>query len=417
MSKFPSRLKRDTLHGWNTVSLANGLIEVVVIPEIGGRIMQLRLGECEFFYVNPRHLGRVSPPEENCAAAGWKNYGGSKVWPAPQGWERSNQWPGPPDPILDGGPYAWQVVSESPEKVSLRLESRPDEYTGLVFSREIQLRANSSTLRIVHKMRNVSSRVVRWGIWQVTQQNANLPLCVYAPARRYQQMFGDEPFRHVHLHHETGLWQLHYADQVAKFAVHVEHGWLATIRPTELFALVETFPLFPDRPYPDGAPVEVWVNGRGTYTLPTGKINTQDDPNGCDAYIETEALSPLVELKPGEEFSFPICWHATRVVSPVVRSVTQAALISEVPTVERESGNVRLTGAFGFFEEGMLELAVLTQNRQISDKMKISHVWPGDAVWLNHPLRLGQEAHKVSLRLRSPDGKLLAEFAELPLDS
>ena len=33
----------------------------------------------------------------------WKNYGGAKTWPAPQGWDGEGQWPGPPDPVLDSG--------------------------------------------------------------------------------------------------------------------------------------------------------------------------------------------------------------------------------------------------------------------------------------------------------------------------
>ena len=33
------------------------------------------------------------------------NWGGDKVWLAPQGWENEDQWPGPPDPVLDGGAY------------------------------------------------------------------------------------------------------------------------------------------------------------------------------------------------------------------------------------------------------------------------------------------------------------------------
>ena len=35
----------------------------------------------------------------------WKNYGGAKTWPAPQGWDGAGQWPGPPDPVLDSGRY------------------------------------------------------------------------------------------------------------------------------------------------------------------------------------------------------------------------------------------------------------------------------------------------------------------------
>ena len=37
--------------------------------------------------------------------AAWKNYGGDKTRPAPQGWDNDEQWHGPPDPILDTSRY------------------------------------------------------------------------------------------------------------------------------------------------------------------------------------------------------------------------------------------------------------------------------------------------------------------------
>ncbi len=93
MRAFPCVLTHDEYNGWKALRLANGIVELFIVPALGGRIVQLRLGPHEFFYVNPRHRGRVYGPEENCHRAGWKNYGGSKVWPAPQGWESDEQWP------------------------------------------------------------------------------------------------------------------------------------------------------------------------------------------------------------------------------------------------------------------------------------------------------------------------------------
>lgn len=324
-------LSRREYAGWNTICLSNGLVEIFVVPEIGGRIIQLRSGGKDLFYVNPRHQGRIYEPRENCASAGWKNYGGSKAWPAPQGWEREDQWPGPPDPILDGGAYDLRIVEDSRERVALHLESQPDAYTGLTFSREIQLCENVSAVQLRQMMRNSSSRRVRWSIWQVTQQATDSELLVYAPASRHRQMFGDEPYEQAALDLESGLWKLGYCNQVAKFAVEVQQGWLAAVRPRERIALLEEFQILPDRPYPDGAPAEFWVNGAGTFTLPSGRINMEDDPNGCDPYIETEILSPLIELAPGEEYSFPIIWRLLS--SPALTASKIPAIIREALTL------------------------------------------------------------------------------------
>ncbi|MGH9343439.1 MAG: DUF4380 domain-containing protein [Terriglobia bacterium] len=306
--------------GWKTIRLSNGIVDLFIAPALGGRIIQLRFGAHDFFYVNPRHQGRVYPPQENCSAAGWKNYGGSKVWPAPQGWAGEGQWPGPPDPILDGGAYTWRILEQTPRRAVVHLESPPDGYTGLTFSKTIQIAENLPTIEIAHKMRNTSSNRVRWAIWQVTQHSVGSSLVVYARARSFRQIYGDKTFEHAGLDPKRHLWTLEYANQVAKFAVEVERGWLATVKPREGVALIEKFQIFPGESYPDGAPAEIWVNGKGTYTIPSDRmgqagqtdcIDMAADPNGCDPFVETEILSPLVEVDPDQEYNFSLTWRPT----------------------------------------------------------------------------------------------------------
>lgn len=344
MGKQGCTLTYKAYCGWKTIRLSNGIIDLFIAPDLGGRIIQLRFNSREFFYVNSRHFGRTYPPAENCAAAGWKNYGGSKVWPAPQGWEGEGQWPGPPDPVLDGGAYAWRVLEQTPRCVAVYLESAPDPYTGLTLSRDIRIFENISLIQIAHKMRNTSLRRARWAIWQVTQHAVESGLAVYAPARRARQIYGDENFECAGHERENGVWKLEYANRVAKFAVEVERGWLASLRPSEQIALIEEFGIFPGKPYPNGAPAEVWVNGEGTYTITTGRGNLNSpntpkhphsqpnridmaaDANGCDPFIETEVLSPLVDLDPGQEYSFSVTWRPT-----LIKDIDSKQLLGFVP--------------------------------------------------------------------------------------
>lgn len=310
----PCSLTHEPYCGWQALRLSNGIVDLYIVPEIGGRMIQLSFGGHEFFYVNPRHQGRVYSPEENSPAAGWKNYGGSKVWPAPQGWSSRSEWPGPPDLALDGGAYAWRVVEETARSAAVYLESPPDGYTGLTFSREIRIFENLATVQITHTMRNTSARRVRWAIWQVTQHAVSSPLEIYARARRARQIYGDKPFERARLDEFDGghQWKLEYASQVAKFALEMEQGRIAGV--SGGMALIEQFPLFPGQPYPDGAQAEVWVNGEGTYTVSTGggqtrRINMSADPDGRHPFVETEILSPLVDLAPGEAYVFPVTWR------------------------------------------------------------------------------------------------------------
>ena len=88
--------------GWKTVCLSNDLIDLQVLPDIGGRIIQFKLGGKEFLWVNPQLAGKLPPSNGLAADGGWFNIGGDKLWPAPQGWDNDRQWPGPPDAVLDG---------------------------------------------------------------------------------------------------------------------------------------------------------------------------------------------------------------------------------------------------------------------------------------------------------------------------
>jgi hypothetical protein len=413
---FTCRISYEDYCGWETIRLSNAILDVFVVPEIGGRIIQLCLGPHEFLYVNPRHQGRVYPAKENCAAAGWKNYGGSKVWPAPQGWETSEQWPGPPDAVLDGGPYSLHTVEDSPRTVAIRIESQHDEYTGLTFSREIRLREGLSTVEIRHTMRNTSSRRIRWSVWQVTQQVAGSNLIAYVPASRHRQMFGDEPFEHTGFDPETGLWTLAYRDQVAKVAVEAEAGWLAAVQSDRRTALVEEFELFPDANYPDGAPVEFWVNGSGTFTLPGGRtIEMEGDPNGCDPFIESEILSPLIELSPGQEYSFPITWRAAILPLPGLARVSSLAVISEPLSLNPEGKELHVRYGFGVFQPGLAELVALDELGNPQDTISVGEVTPLEPCRVDRQIPRRDGLAWIRLQLRGLEGRVAGIVDECAL--
>ena len=112
---------------WNSVYLQNDCIRLQVVPECGGRVMQYSLGEHDFFWNNDT-LINVKPPATGLGPHGqWLNYGGEKLWPAPQGWDNDQQWPGPPDVVLDGGPHTLELVDDTGALKAIRLTS-PEGY-------------------------------------------------------------------------------------------------------------------------------------------------------------------------------------------------------------------------------------------------------------------------------------------------
>ena len=406
----PCTIGIENYHVWKAIRLANSIIDAIVVPSVGGRILQLRLGDEEYLYVNPRHLGRVFGANENHSAAGWKNYGGSKVWPAPQGWSSDSEWPGPPDPILDGGNYAWEITDSGPNRAALLLTSPPDEYTGLTLQREISICPDSATLRIRHVMSNTSLRPVRWALWQVTQQIAGPHFAVFAPARVYRQILGDQPFPSVTVS-SGGVLRLDHKDRVAKFAVQVEEGWISSLDSCRSLVLVERFGIFREASYVDDAPVAVWVNGPGTYTIHGDRLRTEDDPNGCDPYVETEVLSPLVQLQPGEEYSFEISWHCSRVRATAVERVNSCSVVSRDLSVAREASSLRVAASFGVFQAGSIELVSTGRDGRVAAVQPLGPVTPLAPCVLEATVPAAEDLFRLSLRARNRSGALLGTIA------
>jgi hypothetical protein len=144
--------------------MRNGLVELEVLPQIGGRIIQFKPGSKEFLWANPMLAGHM--PKSNGLAAddGWFNVGGDKRWPAPQGWDNDQQWPVPPDAVLDGQPYTLEELPPRRGETAIRLKSHQDPRSGLHFSRVVRLFDGSTHVSFEATITNVDTKPRRWGI-------------------------------------------------------------------------------------------------------------------------------------------------------------------------------------------------------------------------------------------------------------
>jgi hypothetical protein len=52
--------QRSMYKGWKAYVLKNELVQLYVVPEIGGRVIQYALDEKEFFWINPALIGKTS---------------------------------------------------------------------------------------------------------------------------------------------------------------------------------------------------------------------------------------------------------------------------------------------------------------------------------------------------------------------
>ena len=54
-------IARSSYRGWDTIVLRNGLVEVQVAPQLGGRVVRYTLGDFGLLWVNERLAGRRPP--------------------------------------------------------------------------------------------------------------------------------------------------------------------------------------------------------------------------------------------------------------------------------------------------------------------------------------------------------------------
>ena len=261
--------------GWPAHEVDNGLIRAVVVPDVGGRVMQFWLDDHPFLFVNQSLAGRLFSADVNWGdgtMASWKNYGGNKTWPAPQGWSGPDEWAGPPDPVLDSGHFKTLTADSS----RVAVQSPPDPRTGLQITRELTLEPGAARAVLRRTMRNVSERPVRWSLWDVTQldcaiQSAcrmTIPLnassrfpsgfdVLYGPRDNPQWRTGD-----------STVFTVEYSRALGKVALDSYAGWIAFSDGE--WALLQQFDAQPGQDYPDGgATVEVWTQGRASQLVLT----------------------------------------------------------------------------------------------------------------------------------------------------
>jgi hypothetical protein len=418
---YEARLEKTQYRGWAAYKLANGIVSLYVTPQLGGRAIQLQLGDQEFFFVNKELEGKVLPESENNVKAGWANYGGDKVWPAPEGWMNDNEWPSIPYYVLDGSEFQIQVVKQSPEEVAVRVTSPADRRTGVQFVRTYHVYAGTTRVTVEQVMRNISRRQVRWGIWHLIQNDAadahgsskpNPELYMYIPLhphsrfpKGYYMPYGDA--RHPSYEVLAGgqMLRVHYLYRVGKAAADSNAGWYAVVNGQKNIGYVETFKHFPDMEYPDGASVETWNDGPGTISRGPWDQTLVDDPRKTPYFLEAEVISPFAKLEPGDEYEFTVNWWPTRVPNPIRDAVGGGAISEPFGAAEESRNTRRLRGIFGVFVPGTLRATFYSVMGEELGHETLMAVDPREVVRLDKTVPAPAGAFRVSISVHDADGE------------
>ncbi|MHC4158281.1 MAG: DUF4380 domain-containing protein [Planctomycetota bacterium] len=416
---------------WDSINLENDLIKIQVVPKIGGRVIQYKLGDYAFFWVNEDLAGKEIPQSRLGPNGEWLNYGGDKVWPAPQGQDNEQQWPGPPDPVLDGGPYTAEVIRKNDRVKAIRMTSEEDERSGIQFSRKFKIFDDSTRVSIEATMENIDTKPRRWGVWVVTQFDTsnrhgdghNKNYWAYCPInpdsmyhKGYNVMFGLVGHLSYKPEYENGMMRVHYDYRVGKIGMDSSAGWIATMDATDGYVFVHRFTYEPGRAYPDNASVEFWLNGPGEIAAWGREIEKMPDDT---AYLmESEVLSPFASLEPGESYTFRYDWYTAKVPpGSAVVTCSDIGVTCKPLSAMLCNGKVTLDGDFGIFYKGICRLVFLDRDgneiKKASDKLPVTPLEPLilSKIKLAEGIKVPENAARLAVYIYDTKGKSLGELA------
>lgn len=419
--------KQIDFHGWNGYEISNGLIRLVAVPDIGGRIMAYDLGSYPYLYIDRQLVGKLFSPEENQgdgSLAAWKNYGGDKTWPSPQGWDNDEQWAGPPDCILDTGRYQLDEFSADEEHATIKMTSPAGSPTGVQITRQVTIHPGSSRVTLDLAFHNISPRKVRWSIWDVVQLAAEritadgslkpeTGCVVSAPLephskfdRGFYVMFGDPQNPQWHSDKEAGLFFGDYLWEIGKVGLDSRGGWAAFVNKSSQQAFTARYKAYPGEEYPDdGAGVEFWTVGRG-------KVANLDYEKSDIYLMEVEILSPFRQIEPGQSTSFGIEWGVCRCPGPIL-DVTEGGCTGKSLVAKRSGGQIHVSGQHGVFDEGQLQLDWLDPTGLTIGTLDLGAVSPLTTVVLEDTHPSHEDVSRARLAVKTQHGQCLLADVEI----
>jgi hypothetical protein len=412
------RVQATEYQGWKAESLANAWVTLMIVPKLGGRLMQVTFAGHPFLFINPRYKGQYYPPTESSGQPKWYNYGGDKIWPMPEGTQDDHHWPGPRADVLDDGEYSLQVISEAP-RCSVRLESPQDPWTGLQYTRDISIGSDSPQIQFHCVMKNISGHPIEWSMQSVSQYdtsdpnqpgNYNRDFWAFTPVSQHSAYLegyhvrsglADPPSFEVG---NNGLFSLHWAYLENEVWIDSPGDWLAVVDGTTGHAMVERFHVREGANYPGKATVIFYINGASLQLDEHGMPKMSSvKPDDTPYYMEAELNSPIVRLSPGETFAMNTEWFPTRVAGNL-RSVTDSGVIGQPLTAEAGLKGIRLSGAFGVFFPGRLVAHLYDSRGGEASVVPLQDAEPSKSIALNQEIPAPRTVWRVSVHLEDQKG-------------
>lgn len=428
-NQFPAqgcKMEPAEFEGWKAQQISNRWVKLMIVPQLGGRLMQATFAGHSFLFVNAKYRGQYIPPSEDTRR--WTNYGGDKIWPMPEGSRDVQHWPGPYSGVLDDGEYAFRNVSQG-GRCTARLEGPPDARTGLQYSREISIDSASPEISFRAEMKNTSNHQVRWSVQTVTQYDTADPqkpsawnhnFWAFTPANHdsayldgYHVRSGlaEDPSFSV----RDGMFILHWLNLQSEVWVDSQAGWVAVVDGASRFAMIERFDFDAKAEYPGKASVIFYKNGPAVEANSEGGATVRTSAEDAPSYMEAELNSPMVELAPRESYAFKTTWRPTRAGADF-KSVTDAGVVLEPLSARIEYAKLKLAGSFGAFFAGKLVAQFSDASGKSVAEARLQGVEPATEVVLEKALEAPAGADLVSLHIVDEGGHDRGSLGEVRIE-
>lgn len=425
----PCRVQPADYKGWHAEQLSNHWLQLIVVPQNGGRLMQVTFAGHPYLFVNPKLAGQYFPP----TPGKWFNYGGDKIWLLPEGNDDEQHWVGDSD-LLDDGHFSFRKISEG-KQCEVELTGPADPQSGIQFVRTIRLDADSSRIRFHVVMKNVTGHTLEWSMQSVSQYNTgadspgvssadtgfNHDFWTFTPVNpssgylnRYHVRFGPAQNPAVGVR-DDGLFTVHYVHMAAELWLDSTDGWLAVVDGASKYAMVERFEYDQSKPYPGKASVIFWTNGPEMRLSKDGVPSLSSDADATPTYLEAELNSPMCRLRSGESCEFDTEWFPTRGGSEFHGVQDAGIVIRPLQSVLAKDGKVRLSGSFGVFFPGHLMAHFYDEHGSPLGNVRLANVDPAEPVLLDTEIASPAKPARVSLHDEDDRGVDYGSLQEVPI--
>ncbi|MBM4038558.1 MAG: hypothetical protein FJ290_08600 [Planctomycetes bacterium] len=389
--------------GWRRCAhLANGLIRVSVVPQVGGRTLEYALGDYNYLFLGQDEVGKTL---SKGAPAGYRHFGGQFAQLHPEDRWATVRSGYPPDLFM--GHYELHEAAAEAGRAAVELLSPVDLATGTRVSRRVELFPYSTRLRITDTLTNVRLVPQEWGIQAVLQlKGVSNPdglvrredpprgdIALYAPLNRKSRFKGGVRFPlggPGTFEPKPGLLTLRYRGRFAKAELDPALPWVVFVDHSSGHVFVQKC----------AAAQKALLSAGGAFAP--------------YPFIEVQCFGKVAKLGPGESASLVQEWYATRCPEPIV-DVTEAGVVSSPLSLLKGEGRTWVAGTFGVFAIGRAAVVFQAADGNELARVDCGPATPLEPFVLSRAVGLPPGTAHVRLDVTDPAGKAVGDLGSMAL--